>query len=356
MQNPDDMDTKRRKFVYHFAYLNSTIRFPKPFAQFAGKPNAQHHHITFDELGFRNAEAVGPRTGADRIRVFVLGGSTIVEGDTEADTVPGRLETILGRNGFAHARVSNFGVVSSCFAQMSALLWSQLADFEPDLIVAVGGGTSVSNPWTFDPRPGYPYNAFVMEQLYDYLFDTSRTESLEIGLSYDDLTAILYVRLEQLRVECGWRTERWERAVIEHARVSMRRFSTLASALQTPVVCVLQPTIVRKNHRSESETSAGSAEYLSYLDRQYSRLEQACRDLGRSERKNALFNILDLSGAFADEDGQIFHDAAHYSSVGREIVAKSIAETILPILRRRHARPASPAFSMRRIKKFVPFA
>ncbi|MGH1592395.1 SGNH/GDSL hydrolase family protein (plasmid) [Methylobacterium phyllosphaerae] len=334
-------ENSRSKFIHHFYHLSSTIKYPSPFIGFTGKPGNQYQHIQFDTHGFRNAEAAGPRTDVDEIRVFVLGGSTMVDGDTDADTVSGRLEGELRRMGVTRAKVFNFGVISSCFSQMSALIWSRLAIWEPDALVVVGGGTDVTHPWTFDPRPGYPYNAFVIERIYDYLFDTERIQSRELGLNYDELTSLLYEHLNQLRQEIVWKSDAWERAIIQRTQEVLQRLALLGPALRTPIICVLQPTIVRKRHLDETERRAGSADYLAYLDRQYTRLEEVFAELEQLRQKDRYFVSRNLSGLFADEKRGIFHDAAHYNSLGRQIMAEDLAQCLIPTLKRCRSAPAS---------------
>lgn len=326
MDSADNDPAHRARFIRHFVHFDSSLRFPLAYSQFSGKPNGIHAHITFDSWGFRNVEKGDSRTREGGPRIFVLGGSTMVEGVTEADTVPGRLEANLHRRGLDHARVYNFGVVSSCFAQMSALVWSHLAALGPDALVIVGGGTDVTNPWTFDPRPGQPYNAFVIEQVYEYLFDTSRISGHEAGLSYETLTDLLYRRLERLRTECGWRTEAWEMAVIASTRATIGRFSGLAATLNIPVFCVLQPTIVR-SHPPHTNRSVASEDFLAYLDRQYTRLQGALRACSAGAHPH--YRGLDFSGLFADGAGSVFYDPAHYTEPGRQIMAEALADEIV---------------------------
>lgn len=351
----DEGNKLRQKFIRHFEHFGSNLRFPIPYAQFVGKANGEHVSFNFDKRGFRNLNKGTYLPDGAWPRVFVLGGSTMVEGDTEDDTVSGRLQISLRQAGYPEAQVFNFGVVSTCFKQMSALVWSHLADLRPDALIVVGGGTDVTNPWTFDPRPGYPHNAFVVEQVYDFLFDTNRIASRELGLSYDELTDLLYARLEQLRTECQWRTSEWEQAVTDSARDAVRSFSSLASALRVPVLCILQPTIVRKKHLSLAEQSAGSDEFLAYLDRQYGRLEENFRAVGQLERSNKFYSIHDLSGKFANETEQIFYDAAHYIAHGRQIMAEDLSAKLEQVLNRRPRGSARWAVPLQRIRSMVPF-
>lgn len=348
-------DELRKKFIRNFAHFGSNLRFPAPFAQFTGKPDGKHDHILFDNRGFRNNNKASYLPDGLRPRVFVLGGSTMVEGDTEEDTVSGRLQVSLKEAGYHEAQVFNFGVVSTSFKQMSALAWSHLADLQPDALVVVGGGTDITNPWTFDPRPGYPYNAFVIERVYDFLFDTNRIASRELGLSYDELTDILYEKLERLRAECQWRTPEWEHAVADSARDAVRSFSRLASALRVPVLCILQPTIVRKKHLSSAEKNAGSDDFIAYLGRQYQRLEDHFRVLKRLEASNMFYSVHDLSRKFEEETGQIFYDAAHYIAEGRQMMADDLSAKLEQVLNGRLRSGMRWAVLHRRIRSLVPF-
>jgi lysophospholipase L1-like esterase len=353
MEELERSRTERDKFIRHFAHLGSTLRFPKAYAQFAAKPNGTHERITFDALGFRNLGKNGYLPGGRGFRVFVLGGSTMVEGDDEADTVSGRLETILRRSGLEDVQVFNFGVVSSCFAQMSALAWSHLALLRPDALIVVGGGTDVTNPWTFDPRPGQPYNAFAIEEIYDHLFATERLSEGAADLTYDRLTDLLYGRIEQLRLACGWRTEAWEEAIADKTLEAIRQFSTLATALTVPVLCVLQPTIVRTGSDPAVFQKMASEEFLAYLDRQYTRLQAGLADCADRGEDRELYRVLDLSGLFAGDRASFFYDPAHYSGDGRQIMAETLAGEVLKSLKlqRRRAVRFNPLGNVLRLLK-----
>lgn len=228
------------------------------------------------------------------------------------------------------------------------LAWSHLAGLQPDAIVVVGGGTDVTNPWTFDPRPGHPTNAFAVEEVYDYLFGTGRIASRELDLSYDDLTGRLYERSENLRLDHRWRTAEWETAVVDATGHAMRGFSSPATALRVLVLCVLQPTIVCKKNLSPDEQNLGSDDYFAYLDRQYRHLEDRCVSITALELPNELYEIHDLSGKFANEAGQIFYDAAHYVARDRQMMAEDLAEKLTLVLRRRRWRS-----EFRRLRELV---
>ncbi|MGT2488020.1 GDSL-type esterase/lipase family protein [Methylobacterium oryzae CBMB20] len=201
---PESEDAaRRRKFLHHFGYLDSNTRYPSPFIQFAGKPGASHYGVPFDADGFLNAAPIVERKPEGETRILVVGDSTTIDGGDIANTLPGRIERILRADGLESAKVYNFGVMSSCLTQMTHLIWSRLVTYNPDAILVLSGSTDLFQPWTYDPRPGHPYNAFITQRLYDHFFDTHDPRAREDGLSYEALITLIYEELKRLQGRGG---------------------------------------------------------------------------------------------------------------------------------------------------------
>ena len=217
-QRPSDESdhARRQKFLKNFQSFDANIRFPAPYVQFAGKPLAAPSETgwRYDALGYRNDGPVEGRSAAETLRVFVVGDSTLVEGQTFADTIPGRLESGLKQVHGPGARVYDFGAVSACLNQMVALITTRLMDLQPDVILIVGGATDIFQPWSFDPRAGYPYNHFATECLYDFVFDPRKTGGDAPELSYERLQEMIFGRLENLRALTNWQSDIWEWEVV----------------------------------------------------------------------------------------------------------------------------------------------
>ena len=335
---------RRRKFLHHFGYLDSNTRHPSPYIQFAGKPGASHYGVPFDAQGFLNATAVAEHKPPGETRVFVVGDSTIVDGGTLANTLPGRIERILRADGLAGVRVYNFGVMSSCLTQMTHLIWSKLVGYQPDAIVVMSGSTDLFQPWTYDPRPGYPYNAFITEQLYDHFFDTHDPRAREDGLSYEALVTLIYEALKRLRAEVGWQSPGWEDAIVHHYQLAAHRLTKLSHDHAVPIVSVLQPTVLRKRHLTEVERGVASGTFLAYLDRQYGKLEAFTAELAQRRPYRSTFAALDLGALFRDREEATFYDIVHYDDSAREIVAARLATEVARVL----DRPRTPLARLRR--------
>src|ERR1051326_6576288 len=192
-------------------------REPRPYFMFGGPTDGRTVNLlpAMDEgagravrlnaEGFRTREIVNPKP-ADEVRIFFVGGSTVIGGYQVETTIPGVVEAHLHANGLpqvrtynfgvlsfvsgqelallvhrlidlkpdlveAHlhanglpqVRTYNFGVLSFVSGQELALLVHRLIDLKPDLVVAYDGGNDLYEPWVYDPRPGYPFN-FVTEE------------------------------------------------------------------------------------------------------------------------------------------------------------------------------------------------
>lgn len=336
---PESEDAaRRRKFLHHFGYLDSNTRYPSPFIQFAGKPGASHYGVPFDADGFLNAAPIVERKPDGETRILVVGDSTTIDGGDIANTLPGRIERILRADGLESAKVYNFGVMSSCLTQMTHLIWSRLVTYSPDAILVLSGSTDLFQPWTYDPRPGHPYNAFITQRLYDHFFDTHDPRAREDGLSYEALITLIYEELKRLRVEVGWQSPGWEDAIVHHYELAAHRLTKLSHDHGVPIVSVLQPTILRKRHLTETERGVASGAFLGYLDRQYAKLEAFTAQLAARRPYRRTFTALDLSGIFRDREEGTFYDIVHYDDPAREIVATRLAAEIRGALDRARAR------------------
>jgi lysophospholipase L1-like esterase len=332
---PDDAEqARRRKFLRDFHTFDSNIRFPAPYTQFAGKPlaSAAGQGWRYDALGYRNDSHPEARPASETLRVFVVGDSTLVDGQVFADTIPGRLETGLKRLHGEGARVYNFGATSACLNQMIALITTRLMDLQPDVIFVLGGATDIFQPWSFDPRAGYPYNHFAQETLYDYFFNTTKVNAEAEDLSYDSLQALIFGRLDNLRALTNWQSDIWEWEVVRQFELALKRLARLSGGIGAPVQFLLQPAVVRKTERIGDEQSAASGEFLAYLDRQYMRIEQVLGRLQADGLTQGLFTTRDLSRIFESDNRFLFTDIVHVTSEGRQMMADRLAAEVADVL------------------------
>ncbi|MBE7196683.1 MAG: SGNH/GDSL hydrolase family protein [Parafilimonas terrae] len=327
-----DAYAQRQKFVKLFQNFDANTRFPAPYAAFAGKPLTflADKGWRYDGLGYFNTAHAEARPASETLRVFLVGDSTLVDGQVFADTVPGRLETGLKRTYGEEARVYNFGAISACLNQMTALITTRLMDLQPDVILIVGGGTDIFQPWSFDPRAGFPFNHFVSECLHDYFFDAARSEAETEALTYDSVQEMIFNRLENLRALTNWQSDIWEWEVVRQFELALKRLARLAPGIGAPIRFYLQPTVVRKTERVADEANAASGTFLAYLDRQYDRFAGV---LNRLEvGTDGSFAVRDLSRMFEDDRRFLFTDIVHVTSEGRQMMADRLQAEVVELL------------------------
>lgn len=327
-----DAYAQRQKFVKLFQNFDANTRFPAPYAAFAGKPLTflADKGWRYDGLGYFNTAHAEARPASETLRVFLVGDSTLVDGQVFADTVPGRLETGLKRTYGEEARVYNFGAISACLNQMTALITTRLMDLQPDVILIVGGGTDIFQPWSFDPRAGFPFNHFVSECLHDYFFDAARSEAETEALTYDSVQEMIFNRLENLRALTNWQSDIWEWEVVRQFELALKRLARLAPGIGAPIRFYLQPTVVRKTERVADEANAASGTFLAYLDRQYDRFAGVLNRLELGTDYS--FAVRDLSRMFEDDQRFLFTDIVHVTSEGRQMMADRLQAEVVELL------------------------
>lgn len=320
------VDAEKRKLVRHLDTFDANIRYPAPYVGFAGRPSSQifEHGWHYDALGYRNDVAIGPRGPGETLRVLIVGDSTMVDGVTVSDTVPGRVQATLRARFGSGAHVYNFGAISSGLNQMIMLVTTKLIDMEADAVVILAGGTDIFQPWTFDPRPGYPYNMFAIEGIYDELFSQSRTRGALDDLSQAAMQDLIFTRLHNLRAVTRWKDPAWEWEVVRHFELAVDRIGRLAKGIGIPIHLVLQPMVVRKAQLSDTEQTFASSEFLSYLDRQYERIKTVVGGYHDKFGARASFHAHDLSDLFFKTEQPIFTDIVHYNDVGRQMMAEAV--------------------------------
>lgn len=321
-----DINAEKQKLLKHLVTFDARIRFPAPYVAFTGKPSSQifENGWHYDDLGYRNDVTVGPRGRDEVARVFIVGDSTLVDGLDTADTVPGRVQTVLRRSLGAGAQVYNFGAISNCLNQAIMLITTKLIDLEPDAIVILAGGTDIFQPWTFDPRPGQPYNQFAIEAVHDNLFSQGARPPRENVLNQGETLEILFARLRNLRLVTRWKEPAWEWEVVRTFEVSVDRIGRLSKGIGIPIHLVLQPMVVRKPSLAEDERAFASIEFLEYLDRQYQRLKTIVGDYERKFGPRKFFSVHDLSDIFSEQVQSIFTDIVHYNAIGRQMMADEL--------------------------------
>ncbi len=291
--------------------LFSNARYPAPYSMFHDKPGTGGS----DANGFLNREApVTPKPAGEK-RVLMFGNSAVRHGEPDQG-VSTHLERLFHAAGRPEVRVYNFGIVSGNCAQSLMYLVHQGVDMTPDLVITYDGYVDLTVPYNYDPRPGYPYNQYLLELVHEQLgagtigaFDLERAE-LE--------------RLRQLRDQCGWSSPEWEDAIAQTYVTTIRKVHEIARSCGAKTYSCLQPALASKIARVGSETQwTQGARRQAFLTRTLAAGRAAFDQLaGRLDPEWSRFG--DLSAIFADSPEACFIDAVHLDIERHPAVAQRL--------------------------------
>jgi len=341
-------------------------REPRPYFMFGGPTGGRAVNllpamdegagraIRLNAEGFRTREIVNPKP-ADEIRIFFLGGSTVIGGYQVETTIPGVVEAHLHANGLPQARTYNFGVLSFVSGQELALFVHRLIDLKPDLVIAYDGGNDLYQPWVYDPRPGYPFNFVTEEEAMTSLANREGDAKTMASLARDSalLQALLgttdwfnrmTMRLDRLRGAVDYGSAQWKEAVVIAYARNLTQMCHFARGNGTLFAAYFQPLLAySKALDANQAASTGGDAMVGSLRQQRDLTLRAIRTQLPAPSAGAGCRFGDLSGIL-ENDAAAFTDAIHVDTKSNQLIGRRIAEDLLawPALQaKRGARPAN---------------
>jgi hypothetical protein len=331
-------------------------REPRPYFMFGGPTHGRVNllpamdegagrAIRLNAEGFRTREIVTPKP-ADEIRIFFVGGSTVIGGYEVETTIPGVVEAQLHANGMSQARTYNFGVLSFVSGQELALLVHRLIDLKPDLVIAYDGGNDLYEPWVYDPRPGYPFN-FVTEEeamtalanaqgdaktLASFARDSALVQAL---LGTTDWFNRMTMRLDRIRSTVDYGSMQWKEAVANAYARNLTTMCRVARGNGLLFAGYFQPLLAYSNPLDANQSAmTGGDPTVQGLREQR---DMAVRAIGAqfpAPSAEAGCRFADLSRVL-EKDAAAFTDAIHVDNKSNQTIGRRIAEDLLtwPALR-----------------------
>ena len=145
---------------YHLVTTSGLERHPSPYDMFRGRPKAEGR-VKHNEFGFRGpfprAEDLPPGT----FTIAFFGGSTGYNG---TPPIPDLIAANLEKKGIKTVSYNFSSAASMHTAHLHRLL-SFVDRFQFDAVVFYGGANEGLVPLIYDPRPGYPLDFFVKQEL-----------------------------------------------------------------------------------------------------------------------------------------------------------------------------------------------
>ena len=233
-------------------------------------PDQNTNSITINTLGFRGAEFSEIKP-SDTYRIFIVGGSTVFGAGATSDetTIPGYLQQLLNEKNFEFdIEVINSGIQGADSGTEANLIEGKLVKFSPDLII-----------------------------IYD---------------GWNDLRA----NNTPMIVKENWKT------ICEFGKEN-----------DFDVIIALQPIAGFGNKvltKQESEYAQNGKDYNENpLIESFSTYQDFAKNLAEIKTCAKTFDLRDV---FDAETGPVYWDEAHVSDLGNSIVAKSLLNTVFPIV------------------------
>lgn len=264
-----------------------TIRQPKPYIMFGGVENGRlDTNDTLNNLGYRGKAPSDTKAVGD-YRVFMLGGSTVFNGEPPISVL---LEEKFRREGKDNVEVYNFGVVSSTSGMELARILFEISDLQPDLIIMYNGGNDMLSPRSYDPRPGYPYNFIVYENNPLLENDVRSYPSFSLLLYGSNLARYFlpkyfmkkFVPLVREREKVDYGSDQWKDEIAETYVANMVKADKISATFGAEFLAFFQPMVYYKDQLSEREKLLVKEEdkdyYIDMRKRIMARIESLTED------------------------------------------------------------------------------
>lgn len=324
------------------------------------KQPGKNTHIVTNRFGFRHADdLVGPKPELE-LRIFMLGGSVVFHGLSNDATICGVLQRKVSEHvgGQVRVRCVNAGIFSAVTEQELAVLVHQIADLEPDIVIAFDGFNDIWTPYHYDTRLGYPFNWFTLERAQRMGLDASAAVieavdavpawKLVLGRSRL-LTRVLPGLTLGNQVTASLVEEQVEKQepptpeeIVAHLLLNWRKMQAFTEAVGGELVAILQPASPSVRDRFPLNV---------FYDRMNAEIEQA---RAGGEPFYSLDRVL-------DERPDLFYDQVHTWDDAHEIYAERILQVLIEngSLRRFEpgaSAPGHPASSERAARERSPVA
>jgi len=297
-------------------------RAPKPYVMFGGMPGAYiAENVYLNKLGYKGPapELVGNDQVKKEFRIFILGGSTIFNGDPP---IPTLLEQKFKEQGYKNVRVYNFGVVSSVSSQELVRVLMEVLDYRPDITIMYNGFNDFGEPLAWDPRPGYPFNFIVYENnpILESNIEKYKFWSLLLyGSNFlrfflGNYFVSQFIDLNEMRKKVNYQTPAWEDEIINVYVNNFKKASKILIAYHSKFVGIYQPNANYIKKKSSDD----------YWERMRTKLQAKISGLKQIEK----FDFYDYSNIYSDISEKVFVDSVHTEQKFKNIVSNRIFKDI----------------------------
>ena len=286
-----------KKFGHGFPSSVSEEKFeraPSPYDMFSGKPFYKDHN----ELGFRGDAFLNDDQKTYQFAFF--GGSTGYNGNPPiSNLVENNLNKIIDVKSF------NFSSVSSNHNQHIHRLLKH-SNLKFDLVIFYGGYNETIQSFLYDPRPGYPFNYWIRNELSRIKYILLKYSA--IYAEYEKQTGGL-TNLNTIKDKINFSKDVWYDNLFENyfltidkAKKLSEKFIRSNNCESTKFVAFYQPISLKHSNENEKKIIFETKKRLKLQN-----------------------NLIDLSHII---DENFFIDAVHVKQKAKRIIATEISDYI----------------------------
>jgi hypothetical protein len=218
----------------------------------------------------------------------------------------------------------------------------EISDLEPDMIIMYNGGNDILQPWSWDPRPGYPFN-FIAYENHPLLDKDLKSYPTIALLAYgSNIMRYLFrsyfvkkfIPLEEVRKKSKYRSVEWKEKIAKIYVNNLIKADKISKAFGANFIAFYQPMLYFK------EVSSVSDEEKSYFRKGGGRgkfareMRKIIIDRIEKARREYGIEIVDLSSIFESESNWIFTDMIHIKQEAKQIVAQAIYDNIIKVIKK----------------------
>lgn len=289
----------------------------------------KNYELQFDSFGFRGKEITMPKP-KNTFRIFVLGGSTVVQGINSQGLITENLEETLKKR-IPQCEVINAGVAGYASQNELLLLETKILKLQPDLVVVLDG----RNDLFYASEPSLtPYHQ--TQLTLDALINRPTFISLSVYTAKWLFHQSVFLKLLSRRAL----KKIWPRVYAQHVVIheqdiqnylaDLTMIKTVLEANRIPGLILFQPTMgYGKKYLTPYEQS--SAEYLKEAENSdwLKQVPVVWPSAGKRVKRlpaSRWVKFYDLSAIFENFKETAYMDSCHYTPEGtRQIALKTAA-------------------------------
>lgn len=344
----------------HHRYKHGDVATYKPqhlidFYRFY-KVNPEHGapHIRVNSAGFRNTDEILPEKSENLFRIVLMGGSTVWGDDahppmkgiiTNEETIAAHLERYLNARRTSlgsplKIQVINAGVMGYRLFQDVAYFDYRVADFKPDLVIAIDGHNDLDSlqlgvePYRHKQDSVYDkaMNNPGIGDLFGQVIKFVETHSVFIRKS---LAAVKETANAVAVQGEGWRRQfdnppgelqykRWSDAYVTTAR----RFDSSVRISGGRLLLVVQAEALGEQHKPFTPEEVKIREVWKYYGWLHAVGRERLISVMREASKSHNLWFEDISDVFQGERDQVYLDYTHLTSKGAQLVAERLGRVV----------------------------